>query len=172
MEASVETKVPFYNIVNILLPGLTLVGSVILLFLREIESIITMLSGIGSAGLEVLMSISCFAIAYEVGYVLFRFGAIAIEPLLKKIFGWTSYEQFVAAQKAGAKSLAMLSREYAYARTHIALFIALAIATGISKHWYLMSATIICVLLFAITARGHMKKIAATVKKYNEQQTI
>jgi len=170
LETTVETKIPFYNVVNIFLPGLTFVGSVVLLFLDKVKEIVTTLSGVGSTGLEVLVSVSCFAIAYEVGYIIFRFGAIAVEPLLKRLFGWTPYEQFIAAQKAGAKSLDTLSREYAYARTQITLFLALAIATGISEHWGLLGVSIGCVLLFALTARGHIKKIAVTTMKYTKAQ--
>lgn len=172
MEASLETRVPFYSIVNIFLPGLTLVGSLVLLFLDKVKDLASTLLDIGSAGLEVIVSIACFAIAYEVGYIVFRFGAIAIEPLLKMLFGWTPYDQFVAAQKAGAKSLSMLSREYAYARTHIALFFILAIATGISKQWCFFGISIACILLFSFTARGHMKKIATTTKKFTEVTPI
>lgn len=168
METSAETKIPFYNVVNIFLPGLTFVGAVLLLFLDKIKTVVTVLSGVGSTGLEVLVSVSCFAIAYEVGYIIFRFGAIAIEPLLKRLFGWTPYEQFVTAKKAGAKSLDMLSREYGYARTQITLFIALAIAAGVSGQWALLGVSIACILLFTLTARGHIKKISITAKKYNE----
>ena len=172
METTLETKIPFYNVVNIFLPGLAFVGSVVLLFPDKVRSVTLTLLEAGSAGLEVLVLICCFAIAYEVGYIIFRFGAVVVEPLLKKLFGWTPYEQFVAAQKAGAKSLNMLSREYAYSRTQITLFIALAGATGISKHWGLLFISIICAILFVLTARGHMKKIAITVKKYAEPQNI
>ena len=168
METSVETKIPFYNVINIFLPGLAFVGSIVLLFLDEVKTIVVAFSDLGSAGLEILISASCFAIAYEIGYIIFRIGAIAIEPLLKRLFGWTPYEQFVDAEKTGAKSLDMLSREYAYARTQITLFIALAIATGVSKHWGFLSVSIICILLFVLTARGHMKKIATTTKIYIE----
>lgn len=168
LETSVETKIPFYNVVNIFLPGLTLVGAVILLFLKDVESIVATVSKLDSTGLEVLISVSCFAIAYEVGYILFRLGAIVIEPILKKMCGWTPYDQFVAAQKAGAKSLDMLSREYAYVRTHIALFLVFAIATGLSKHWWLLGASVVGILLLLLTARGHIKKIGTTIKKYIE----
>jgi len=162
-----ETKVPFYNIVNIFLPGLVFIGSFILLFLNETKILVDSVVSLDSIGLEVLITVSCFAIAYEIGYIIFRLGAVLIEPILKKIFGWAQYERFVAAKKAGAeKSLEMLSREYGYARTQITLFIFLSIVIGIKMHWVLLGVCVLCVVLFTLTARGHIKKTITTVDKY------
>lgn len=132
-----ETKVPFYNIVNILLPGLVFIGTGMFLFLNEIKVLATEITSLGSAGLEVLLTVSVLAIAYEVGYIIFRIGATAIEPILKKMFGWAEYKDFIAAAKTSDKAhdrLDMLSCEYGYARTQITLFIALSIVTGSRTH--------------------------------------
>ena len=161
-----EVKAPFYNVVNILLPGLVFIGASVLIFLDDFIDIAERIIAIGSAGLEALLTIAVLAIAYQVGYIIFRLGAMFIEPLLKKMFGWTSYGEFVEVQKAGR--LDMLSREYAYARTHIALFIALAVMAGIRAHWIPMILCLLCVALFALTARGHIKKIAITVNSYQK----
>lgn len=163
-----ETKVPFYNVINILLPGLAFIGACIFLFLDYIKCFAIQITSIESAGFEVLLTVATLAIAYEVGYIIFRLGAVIIEPILKKMFGWTEYKNFVAAQKAGATSLEMLSREYGYARTQITLFIALSIVSGIRFQWWLLSVCVVCVILFTLTVRGHIKKIATTVNKYLE----
>lgn len=168
METLLETKIPFYNLVNVFLPGLAFVGSLVLQFPEKVRSLAIIFLDAGSTGLEVLVLISCLAIAYEIGYIIFRFGAIAVEPLLKKLFGWTSYDRFVAAQKCGAKSLSTLSREYAYTRTQITLFVALAGVFALSKRWVFMVISVLCVLLFVLSARGHIKKIAVTVKEFSE----
>ena len=165
-----ETKVPFYNIVNVLLPGLVLIGSCILLFFGEIRNYAKAVADLGSAGLEVLVTVSLFAVAYEVGYITFRFGAIFIEPLLKRLFGWTNYNDFIAAEKTSNTAndkLDMLSREYSYARTQISLFITIAVLTAISKHCWLSIFSILCVILFICSAGRHMKKIQTAVAEFN-----
>ena len=153
-----ETKVPFYNIVNIFLPGLVLLGSSVLLFLDEVKTLVHSITNLGSTGLEIL-----------VGYIIFRLGSAAIEPLLKKMFGWVEYSDFIAAGKTSEKAhdkLEMLSREYGYARTQITLFIALTVLTGVRTQWWFMFVCILCVGLFTLTARGHMKKTQKAVKQY------
>lgn len=164
-----ETKVPFYNIVNIFLPGLVLLGSSVLLFFDEVKTLVQAITNLGSTGLEILVTVSLFAIAYEVGYIIFRLGSAAIEPLLRKMFGWAEYSDFIAAGKTSEKAhdkLEMLSREYGYARTQITLFIALAVLTGVRTQWWFMVVCILCVGLFTLTARGHMKKTQKAVKQY------
>lgn len=164
-----EIKVPFYNIVNIFLPGLVLLGSCVMLFLDEVKMFVKAITNLGSTGLEVLVTVSLFAIAYEIGYIIFRLGSAAIEPILKKLFGWAEYSNFIAAGKTSEKAfekLEMLSREYGYARTQITLFIALAVLTGIRAHWWIMGICIVCVGLFTLTARGHMKRTQKAVKQY------
>jgi len=162
-----ETKVPFYNIVNIFLPGLVFIGSCILLFLNETKILVDSVASLDSVGLEVLITVSCFAIAYEIGYIIFRLGAALIEPILRMLFDWAPYDRFVAAKKAGAeKSLEMLSREYGYARTQITLFVLLSILIGIRMHWILLGVCVLCVVLFTMTARGHIKKTITTVDKF------
>jgi len=161
-----ETKVPFYNVVNILLPGLVFIGSSVFLFFDEVKGLVIKITALESAGLEVLLAIASLAIAYESGYIIFRLGALFIEPLLKKMFGWVDYGRFVAAQKAGAKSLEMYSREYGFARTHCTLFIALAIITGMRTHWVLMVLCMLCVVLFTLTTREHINRTIVTVNHY------
>ena len=166
-ENDMEIKIPLYNIVNIFLPGLVLIGSSVLLFLNDVKELVKMVTSLGSTGLEVLVTVFLFAAAYEVGYIIFRLGAAAIEPILKKMFGWS--DDFIAAGKTSARAyekLEMLSREYGYARTHITLCILLAILTGTREQWWLMGCCILCVALFVLTARGHMKKIQEAVSVY------
>jgi hypothetical protein len=171
-----EIKVPFYNIVNIILPGLVLIGSGLLLFLNEAKDIATQISKLGSAGLEVLVTVSLFAIAYEVGYIIFRLGAVSVEPILKKMFSWADYNDFLKAGKTSEKAhdkLEMLSREYGFARTQIMLFailILLTIAKSIiNKSPIILILTAICVgcgVLFTVTAGRQMKRTQKAVTQY------
>jgi cell division protein FtsW (lipid II flippase) len=60
----------------------------------------------------------------------------------------------------------MLSREYGFARTQITLFIAISILTGVQMQWWFLGICIACLILFTITARGHMIKTQKAVKQY------
>ena len=163
-----EIKVPFYNVVNIFLPGLVLIGSCVLLFLDEVEALVIKITDIGSAGLEVLVTVSLFAIAYEVGYILFRLGSVLVEPIHKKAFKW-EYSDFIKAGKTNEKAydkLEMLSREYGFARTQIILFIVLVVLTIIQSQWWFVGICIICLGLLVLTIIGHMKRLQDAVAHY------
>ena len=81
-----ETKIPFYNIVNMFLTGSVLWCCCILIYTNTflellasdfLQNIIT--------GPESIIIISFFAITYEVGYIINRIGSIVTKFLLKKI---------------------------------------------------------------------------------------
>lgn len=165
-----ETKVPFYSIINILVPGLIFIGAGVFAFFNEVEEMVVRIAALDNMGFEILLTVASLAVAYEVGYVIFRLGAAIIEPLLQKMFGWATYENFAAAKRAGAKSLDMLSREYGYSRTHISLFIALAILMGVRGHWIIVIFCIACVVLFVLAARSYIKKTIDTVNIYLKPQ--
>jgi len=161
-----EAKVPFYSIINILVPGLIFIGAGVFAFFDDVAEMVARIAALDNVGFEILLTVASLAVAYEIGYIIFRLGAAIIEPLLKKMFGWATYEKYVEARKAGAKSLDMLSREYGYSRTHISLFLALAILMGLQKHWILMGVCIVFVLLFVLSARSYIKKTIDTVNVY------
>ena len=142
-----------------------------MLFLNEVKIFAKTVADLGSTGLEVLVTVSLFAVAYSVGYIMFRIGATGIEPLLKKVFGWVEYKDFIAAGKTNKNAfekLELLSREYSYARTHITLSAAITVLAGIREVWWLMVSCILCLVLFVLTARRHMKKIKTAVLEYLE----
>ena len=164
-----ETKMPFYGIVNNFLPGLVLIGAYALMFFDDVRFLVEAITDLGSTGLEILVTVSLFALAYEIGYIIFRLGAALIEPILMKSFGWAEYADFIAASKTSEKAgsrLKMLSREYGYARTRIMLFVILALLTIIANDWWLLGICLFCVLLFSISARSYMKKTQTAVKQY------
>jgi hypothetical protein len=113
--------------------------------------------------------VSLFAVAYEIGYILFRLGSMIIQPMLEIMFGQTEYTDFIAAENTSEKAhtkLETLSREYVYARTQITLFIALVALTAIQSQWWIMCVCIMCVSLFIMSARGYMKRIKKAVTQY------
>ena len=85
------------------------------------------------------------------------------------MFGWTKHSYFISAGKTSEKAynkLETLSREYGYARTQITLFLTLTIITGSQNNWWLMGICLLCLLLFTLTSRGHMKKMQTSVNQY------
>jgi len=144
-------------------------GFVLLLFLGDVRVLTEAVADINSVGLEIVITVSLFAIAYEIGYMLHRLGAVVIEPLLKKMFGWVEYDDFVLAGKVGDKAhekLEMLSREYGFVRTQIALFVIMSVLSGICTQWWIMVSCFICIMLLILTARGFMKKTQTAVAQY------
>ena len=81
-----EIKIPFYNILNMLLTGLVFSGCCVLIdpdlaitiFKNEIIYNLT-------AGPEIVITVCFFAITYEIGLIINRFGSLIIEYLMKKI---------------------------------------------------------------------------------------
>jgi len=164
-----DIKIPLYNILNIFLPGLILIVTCVFLFFSEARTLAEAVGDIGSTGFEIVVTVSLFAVAYKIGYIVFKIGAIAIEPLLKRMFWWTDYNLFVAAGKTSEKAhdkLETLSREYGYVRTQIALCAVLALLAGIRGQWWLLICCVFCVILFTISVHGHMRKIHLAVTEY------
>lgn len=164
-----EIKASFYHIVNVFLPGLVLIGVIAFLFFDDIRCLVDAVRGLESIGFELLITISVLAIAYEVGYVVFRFGAVAIKPILKILFKEATYKDFIAAGKTSKRAFAklnMLSREHAYARTHVALSLIILVFSIINTQWILVTICVVCIVLFLFTAHGHTKKIREAVEEY------
>ncbi|MCL2080412.1 MAG: hypothetical protein FWH17_11430 [Oscillospiraceae bacterium] len=168
-----ETKVPFYNMVNILLPGVAFISACLLMFFDMIKIIAIHITNLESLGLEVLLTFATLAISYEVGYIIFRLGSTLIGPILRKLYKFYPYEKYVDAKKAGANKLSELSREFAYARTRITLFFLLTIVaiinlfrTGSNIYWVLIITFFICVSLFMLATYTYVKKIKTNIDKY------
>ena len=161
-----ETKIPFYNIVNMFLTGLVFVGCCVLIF-RDmlIDFDFSKFENIG-AGLETIITVSFFAIIYEIGYIINRLGSVFVEPFLKKtkiIKLNNDYKKFNEC-KQKFPILSTLSREYALSRTSIVLFAILAILSGIFKQWWLLFIFIVVMFLFIFSCRKHAKKIVDIMK--------
>ena len=157
-----EIKVPFYNIVNMLLTGFVFLGGLIFVFP---EKAIQLLNGEFYANLktgpEIIFVICYLAVAYEIGLVINRVGSVVIEPVLKKIKLIPFNDDYVLfnEKKKEYPIMSTLSREFALSRTSIALFLALAITAAFNKVCPLFVVCIIISFVFYLSCKKHASKI-------------
>ena len=158
------TKMPFYSFVNSLLAGLVFIGACMYMFWNDIQPFIKSIVSADSGGIEIIITISIVAIAYEVGYLIFRIGAIVIEPFFKEIDGRLPYPDFVVSCNK-YPILADLSREYGYSRTRVILFAIIGVLSAFKAELLLSFICVVCILVFIITMKSHTKKINDIVRK-------
>ena len=157
-----EVKIPFYNLVNMLLTGIVFIGG-ISLFLPELvmDIINNPIISRTDTCTELTKIIFIFAFAYETGLIINRIGSILIEPLLKKLkfipFN-DNYVKFNIKQKK-YPIMHTLSREYALSRTRITMFILLTIISLFSIHKLFAILLVIVTLIYFASYRKHAKKI-------------
>lgn len=157
-----ENKIPFYNIVNMLLTGLIFSGILIILFAHDIVDLYQNLNiKEFSFAFITIITFSFFAIIYEVGMIVNRLGSLLEEPLkyFKLIPFDNDYKKFNERKKE-YPILSTLSREYSLSRTSIMLFLIIAILTFIKLHYWGFLPLAIC-LLFYFSCRKYAKKIIA-----------
>lgn len=157
-----EIKVPFYNIVNMLLTGFVFLGG--LIFVSP-EKAIQLMNGEFYANLktgpEIIFVICLLAIAYEIGLIINRIGSVIIEPVLKKIKLIPFNDDYVLFnnKKKDYPIMSTLSREFALSRTSIALFMVLAVIAALNKFCLMFVSCIMISLVFYLSCRKHASKI-------------
>ncbi|MDR2251594.1 MAG: hypothetical protein LBD98_01975 [Endomicrobium sp.] len=164
-----EGKIPFYNLVNMLLIGVVFLSGCFIAFTNEMADFIisaypltTVLTGFNST---FVFSVLITALAYMVGLIINRFSSVVIEEILilckiipnhKK-----DYKNFNNCRKENA-FLYTLSREYGLSRGNFTLWFLLAILFAFSTH-YLLAIVSFCIAgIFIVSA----------VKFSNEIQNI
>ena len=162
-----ETKIPFYNIVNMFLTGFIFIGCCMFIYISTFLDLLTAdyLQKI-CIGPESIITISFFAIIYEIGYIINRIGSIVIEPLLKKtkiVPFDDDYKKFNDCKKQ-YPILSTLSREYALSRTSLTLFLITTVLAAFQKQWMLLLVFLVIALLFIFSCRKHAKKIVDIIR--------
>jgi sterol desaturase/sphingolipid hydroxylase (fatty acid hydroxylase superfamily) len=163
MESKVIEKMPLYNLLNMLQVGATLVVGLYLLYASFFNHYFEYLVDV-PAGYIVILSILAIFILYEIGYVIFRIGGTVVEYILKKTkaIKMGNYSKF-NERKRTDENLAMLSREYAFARTQFTAIFILAIFT-LFRLWWLGLIGLALSSIFIFTMIKHSKKINAVVE--------
>lgn len=162
-----ENKIPFYNMVNMLLTGFIFTGCCLFIYLNVFINIVNsfILPQINFA-LESIITFSFFAIIYEIGYIINRIGSILIEPILKKtklIPFDDDYKRFNDC-KEQYPILNILSREYALSRTSLTLFLIVAILALLQSQWMLTLIFLLIGVLFGYSCRKYARKIVDIMK--------
>lgn len=155
-----ETKIPYYEVVNKLLIGLIFVGSMILVFKESMFPFLLQFQEIKiNIGLETIITLSFFAIIYEIGLIINRCGS-GLEDILKvcKLLPFSNDYKRFNNRKKECPTTATLSREYALSRTSTILFLIISIATFI-KHGLIGFIPLAITFLFYFSMRKHAQKI-------------
>ncbi|MFB6468534.1 hypothetical protein ACE38V_17325 [Cytobacillus sp. Hz8] len=162
-----ETKIPFYNILNMLLTGFIFVGCCIFIYINTfLHLLISNAFPKISFGSETIITISFFSVIYEIGYIINRIGSIVTEPILKKTKAIpfdNDYKKFNDCKKQ-YPILSTLSREYALSRTTLTLFLITTVLAAFQKQWILALIFILIAVLFSLSCRKHAKKIVDIMK--------
>jgi hypothetical protein len=150
-------KIPFYNIVNILLTGLIFTGILIIFYYQEISAKIY-INNISITFVSIY-TFAFFAIIYEIGLIINRLGSL-LEDLLRyfKLIPFNDNYKKFNETKQKFPILEILSREYALSRTSMTLFLLISILTFIKFQFYGFIPITIC-LLFFYSCRKYSKKI-------------
>lgn len=162
-----ETKVPFYNVLNMFLTGLVFVGCTILQYSENIISFANSETFIRLTSIsEIVLILIIVAIAYEIGLILNRFGSVILEPLLKKAKLIPFDKQYRIFQEKVQKFPIMntLSREYALSRTGVGEFVILAILSCIRGKYELFWIFICIAIVFLLSCRKHASKIVSLMR--------
>lgn len=157
-----EIKIPFYNILNMFLTGLVFIGGCIVIYPTYATELISneIVKSLGT-GPEIIVTVCAFAVAYEVGLIINRFGSVVIEPFLK----WTKMIPFnddyvlFNEKKKEYPIMNTLSREYALSRTGVALFLTLLVLSTIALKWILVIACVAVTVVYYLSCRKHSFKI-------------
>ena len=118
-----------------------------------------------STGPEIIGVVCIIAIAYEVGLIVNRIGAVFIEPVLKITKLIPFDDDYVKYNKAKKRFpiLETLSREYGLSRTGIALFIILTVMALFSNSKIFAIPLVVVVVVYTVSCRKHAGKIVALI---------
>lgn len=164
--SNMDIKIPFYQILNILLVGIAFACGIVLLFPETVHASIAELKrGIPRSG--PLVPVLFLAVSYEAGLVLNRVGSVCLEPLLKslKLLRFCQNYKTFAMRQGTDQSIQILSREYASSRTRMVLYGILGMLSFFSRYWPLGFCGIALSVLFLYSCRKHSSRIVEVVEQ-------
>lgn len=156
-----EIKIPFYNVLNMFLTGLSFLGVLVIVFPKFILNVFNneVIKSLDFR-IEVIVIVCVFSIAYEIGMIINRVGSL-IENLLKW-WKWIKFnDNYVLfnEKKKEYPIMSTLSREYALSRTRIALFLILLILSSVAREWFIAIACVIVTIIYYLSCKKHASKI-------------
>ena len=155
-----EMKIPFYQVLNILLTGLVLGTGIIICFPSELQSLFRDSKSLWSHS-EFILSMVFIAGSYELGLVVNRLGSIVLEPILigVRIIPFDKNYRHYNDLKKQYPILEVLSREYASSRTNVVLFVVLASICFVAGQCIVGVCFLLVSVLFCLSWRKYAGKI-------------
>lgn len=162
-----ETKIPFYNILNMFLTGLVFIGGCVIIFPEITETLLNnniIKDFVG--GPEIVVTVCIFSAIYEVGLFINRIGSVILEPVLKltKLIPFDDNYTLFNQKKKEHPIMSILSREYALSRTRMALFLSLVIMSVFVFKWSLVIIWTIITGIYFFSYRKHAGKIVQLMR--------
>ena len=161
-----EVKIPFYNILNMLLTGLVFIAAFLFILpdcqmsgeVVEFGKLIISLP-------DVISTVLFFAVAYEIGLVINRVGSVALERALKGMKCIPADMDYVLFNKTKEKYPIMnvLSREYALSRTGMVLFFVLLVMALCAAKFVEALIFAAIVVVFFFSCKKHSDKISELI---------
>ncbi|MDR1553189.1 MAG: hypothetical protein LBS69_06985 [Prevotellaceae bacterium] len=165
-----ETKIPFYNLLNMFLTGLIFIGCCVLLYHNKIITFVesNFFKSVKdiNVGLETVITISFCAIIYEIGLIINRIGSL-LENLLKEcpiLLPFDDDHKKFSEKKKQFPIMEILSREYALSRTSMTLFLITTVIACFQKHWIFSIVMFVLTLIFYFSMKKHAGKIVELMK--------
>ncbi len=157
-----ETKMPFYNSLNMFLIGLVFLGGCYVISPRTILELARSwkIESLGS-GLSIMVNICLLALTYEIGLCINRFGSICLEPILRSasLVKFNSDYILFNEKKKEFPIMGTLSREYSFSRTNIVLFLCFSIICIINGKCCGSAFCLAMAIIFFLSCRKHAERI-------------
>lgn len=155
-----EIKIPFYQVLNILLTGLVLASGTIISFPGPLQSFLHNSKSFWTHS-EVITTMAFIAISYEIGLIVNRLGSIVLEPAMVRLrlIPFNKNYKLYNDLKQRYPILEILSREYASSRTCVMLFTMLSAMHVVYGRRSFGLCFFLLAILFAFSWRKHAGKI-------------
>lgn len=166
-----ETKIPFYNLVNIFLLGLLFITGLAYItaprWVVHVEhyEILFQLANQWTF----LLSLIAIGVIYEIGVIINRISSIIVENICERWGLIHKKEENYAAFNVAKKEypfLYTLSREYGFSRGNLTLWLILAIISVCYKDWGFGLVSLLLSVLFLFSMRKFSSKIQSIIKDY------
>lgn len=155
-----EIKIPFYQLLNILLTGLVLAAGIIVCLSGPLQSFLHNSKSFWSHS-EVITTVVFIAGSYELGLIVNRLGSIVLEPAMVrlKLIPFDKNYKLYNDLKQRYPILEILSREYASSRTCVVLFATLSTIFFVCGRCSFGLCLFFVAILFVFSWRKHAGKI-------------
>lgn len=163
-----ESKIPFYNIINMFLIGIVFLIAFFLVFYNFTVDLINQYPIFINFCLDfkLITYIIIIGVIYEIGLIINRISSIVIESLFIKFkfINIGNYSKFNDYKK-GNSFLYTLSREYASARSSFTLWLILFIMFLINGYWGMSIVSFIISVIFCFSFLKMSWKIEDIITK-------